>query len=330
MNILICSCGKHVELVLNIKKSLDENSKIITTAHQKLIPALYAGDRGYVVSDVMSDGYIEEILDICDKEEIGIVLTMLDVETKILSKNRKEFEKRDILLLVPSEKTSEICFDKYMMFCHLRENGIKTINTYKDMESFILAFDKKEIEFPVFVKPNTGRGSVGARRVDSIDELKEIMSSENDLIIQELMRGEDIDVDVYVDAISKKAISIFSKRKIESKIGGTSKSVSFIDMKLEKYVHKLVDTLEFNGPIDIEVFKVDDEYYLTEVNPRFSAAYVQAYSCGVDFVKFMYNNYMKKENDTNVSEYCEGNVMIKYESHLSLSDEAVRDKLRNI
>ena len=38
---------------------------------------------------------------------------------------------------------------------------------------------------------------------------------------------EDCDADVYVDCISHKAVAAFSKKKIESRIGGASKTYLF-------------------------------------------------------------------------------------------------------
>lgn len=321
MNILVCSAGKHVELIMNIKQTLAGQSKVIATAHKEYIPALYAADRGYIVSDVTSADYIDEILHICEKEEIGVVLTMLDVETKVLAAARKRFEERNIMLLVPEEETAEICFDKYKMFKHLQACNIKTIATYSCFDTFKMDYDAEKICFPVFVKPNTGRGSVGARKIFCLEELKNVMEKESDLIIQEFINGEDIDIDIYVDTILKKPVSIFCKSKIESKIGGTSKSVSFIDKNLIIYAESVLNTLDFYGPLDMEVFKVGTEYYLTEINPRFSAAYVQAYSCGVDFVKLICNNYAGIANETTYPDYKAGNIMIKYESHLSLDEE---------
>ena len=50
-----------------------------------------------------------------------------------------------------------------------------------------------------------------------------------DYIIQELMTGGDCNADVYVDCISHKPVSVFSKSKIETRIGGASKTISFKD-----------------------------------------------------------------------------------------------------
>ena len=128
------------------------------------------------------------------------------------------------------------------------------------------------------------------------------------------MDGVDMDADVYIDTISHKAVSAFSKRKLETKIGGASKTISFKDEKLFDFIRKIVDAFEFNGPVDMDFFYNDGTYYLSEVNPRFGGAYLHAYGAGVDFVKLIKNNVNGIENKPRFGNYEEGIVMMMYDS----------------
>lgn len=70
--------------------------------------------------------------------------------------------------------------------------------------------DEGKISFPVFMKPVCGSGSVGAHKVNTMEQAEaDWFSGEHDYIIQELMTGGDCDADVYVDAISHKAVAAF-------------------------------------------------------------------------------------------------------------------------
>lgn len=68
----------------------------------------------------------------------------------------------------------------------------------------------------------------------------------------------------------------------------------------------------FRGVIDIDIFKVNDEYYISEVNPRFGGGYPHAYECGVNIPKMIINNIMGKVNDVNIGNYEENIYMMKY------------------
>ncbi len=325
MNILFCSVGRRGELIKDFKKSMEAGSLIVATDHSPYAPAIYLADKQYLVPLISDPTYIDVLLDICKKENISAVATFIDPEIELLSKNRARFKEIGVELLVPYEKTAALCFDKYEMYKYLKSLNIKTPLTYGTFEEFCEGQKKGEISCPVFVKPRTGSGSVGARKVNTVEELETAMKQAPDLIIQELMACEDLDADVYVDTITHEAVSVFSKRKIETKIGGANKTVSFKDQRLFELVQEFVKHFEFNGPIDIDFFYKDGEYYVSEVNPRFGGAYLHAYGAGVDFIELIQNNLKGQANEKKIGNYEEGVVMMMFDSVvIKKADELVK------
>lgn len=314
MNYLMLSVGRRGELLKDFRKSIKEDSRIIATDLTPYAPALYFADKQYLVPRIDDETYIDTILDICKKENINAITTFIDPEIEILAKNREKFTELGVEVLAPYEKTAMLCFDKYEMFKHLVANGIPTVMTWGTLEEFDEARTAGKVDFPVFVKPRTGSGSVGARRVYSYEILSESMKEDPSLIIQEFMDCEDLDADVYIDTITHEAVVAFSKRKIETRIGGASKTTSFKDEKLFAFISEIVKTLKFNGPVDMDFFYRDGQYYLSEVNPRFGGAYLHAYGAGVDFIELIENNLNGIANKPNFGDYEEGVVMMMYDS----------------
>ena len=314
MNILFCSVGRRAELLKYFKETLAEKLCIVATDLSPYAPALYFADKSYLAPKITDDGYLDFILDICKKENIRAVTTFIDPEIEILAKNRDKFESLGVEVLAPYEETAKLCFDKFEMFKYLHKHGIKTITTYGDLESFIKDYEIEKIAFPVFVKPRTGSGSVGARKIEDMQTLQVAMESDTTLIIQEYMDGKDLDADVYVDTISHKPVSIFTKRKISTTIGGANKTISFKDEKLFERIKEILQYFKFNGPIDMDFFYKDGEYYISEVNPRFGGAYLHAYGAGVNFIKLIENNLNHIENEANIGDYEDNVVMMMYDS----------------
>ena len=313
MNILFCSAGRRVELLKDFRKSMDEGDRIIAADLSNLAPALYAADKYYLVPRIDDPTYIDTILDICRKEKIDAITTLIDPEIELLAKNRARFEEIDVEVLAPYVETAELCFDKFKMYQYLTAHGIPTPDTWGDYSSAMVAIESGSLAFPVFVKPRTGSGSVGARRVQDAETLKILCEADPTLIIQRLMDG-GLDADVYIDTISHKAVSAFSKRKLETKIGGASKTISFKDENLFAFIRKITELLKFNGPVDMDFFYQDGTYYLSEVNPRFGGAYLHAYGAGVDFVKLIKNNLNGYENAPVFGNYEDDVVMMMYDS----------------
>lgn len=314
MNILFCSAGRRAELMKDFRKSLAPGSRIIATDMSRYAPAIYFADKFYLVPSVFDDEYMPTILDICRKEKIQVVTTLIDPEIEILAKNRTLFDAIGVEVLAPYAETAELCFDKYKLFLHLKKVGIPTADTYGSYEDARTAIEFGKLCLPVFVKPRTGSGSVGAHRVNTLETLKEACELDPSLIIQEYMQCEDIDADVYVDTITHQPVSIFSKRKIETKIGGASKTISFKDEKLFEFLRGALTHFKFNGPIDVDLFCKEGQYYLSEINPRFGGAYLHAYGAGIDFVKMIENNANGLVNDPCFGNYEDNVVMMMYDS----------------
>ena len=314
MNILFCSVGRRCELLKDFRHSMGENIKIVVTDNSEVAPAMAFADRSYQVPLITHPNYIDMILDICKKEEIQAVTTLIDPEIMLLAKHREKFEELGVLVLAPYEETAKLCFNKYDMYQFCKEKGIQTVKTYGTYEEFCNGYERKEIDFPVFVKPRTGSGSVGARRIENKEALKQAMESDKSLIIQELMTGKDLDADVYVDTMTHEPVAIFSKKKLSTTIGGANKTISFKDEELFAFVKKVLAAMKFNGPLDMDFFYQDGQYYLSEINPRFGGAYLHAYGAGVDFVKMIQKNINGEVNQDMIGEYEEDVVMMMYDS----------------
>ena len=314
-NLLFCSAGRRNTLLKDIRKSLDGSFGIIATDLSPVAPALFEADKAFLVPRIDAPDYFETILKICKQNEVKAITTLIDPEIELLAAHREELLSEGVLPLCPSKQTAHLCFNKYEMFRHLSNNHVRTVLTYDSLESFKEGLDKGEISFPVFMKPVSGSGSVGVGKVDNWEEAVEKFNDHRfTYIIQELMTGGDCDADVYVDCFSHKPVAIFSKRKIESRIGGASKTISFKDQKLFAFVEEVCSVLELSGPCDMDFFFKDGDYYLSEINPRFGGAYLHAYGAGVDFVKLIMKNIQGKTNQPHIGNYDEDVIMMMYDA----------------
>lgn len=321
-NILFCSVGRRATLLKDFRKTMQGCGKLVATDLSPVAPALFFADETYLVPRISDAGYFDRILEICKKSEIKAITTLIDPEIEILSKHREELLNIGVLPLCPAEWTAKLCFDKYEMFKYLYAKGVRTVLTYNSLEGLKEGLEKGEISFPVFMKPISGSGSVGIGKVNNWEEAEaKFNDGKFTYIIQELMTGGDCDADVYVDCISHKPVAAFSKKKIESRIGGASKTISFKDQKLFDFIEQVCSVLELNGPCDMDFFIKDGEYYLSEINPRFGGAYLHAYGAGVDFIKLILKNIHGEENTSEIGNYDEDVLMMMYDDVVIVKKE---------
>ena len=310
----MCSVGRRAELIKDFRKSIEKGSKIVGTDNSEYAPALYYCDRQYLVPRIDDAHYIDVIIDICKKEKINAVTTLIDPEIMLLAENRIRFSEFGVEVLAPYTETAKLCFDKYEMYKFLSAHNISTVRTWGTFNEMESEIKSGRVNFPLFVKPRRGSGSVGAHRVDDIQSLKLAFAEDSTIIAQEFMNGIDLDADIYFDTKSHKPVAIFSKRKISTTIGGANKTVSFKDEKLYTFIKNALRYFKFNGPIDADFFYKDGEYYLSEINPRFGGAYLHAYGAGVDFIKLIENNLKGIENEEQIGQYEDDVVMMMYDS----------------
>jgi carbamoyl-phosphate synthase large subunit len=312
LNILILSCGTRNKIVQYFKKELDGRGIVIATDCSDLAPALYEADKHFIVPRMNDEGYLDAILSICRENKIKAVLSLIDPELCLLAEHKQAFLDIGTIPIVSDLDVVEICFDKYKMFEFLVRNGFKTVKSYIDKEAFYSDVENGEIYYPVFVKPVRGSASINISKVTSREEIELLFSRFDNLMIQEFMDGTEYGADVYIDMISSEPVAIFIKEKIKMRAGETDKSVSIKDEKLFELISRFVRETGFNGIIDIDIFKVNGEYYISEVNPRFGGGYPHAYESGVNVPSMIINNINENVNVDVIGHYEEGINMLKF------------------
>lgn len=328
MNILILSAGTRNKIVRYFKEKVGENGRVIATDMSEFAPAVYEADKFYQVPKITTEGYIDTILDICRKEEINGLFTLIDPELSLLAENKEKFDALGVTVIGSSYELCERAFDKMKMFRWLSDNGYKCARSYIDKEKFYADVETGLITYPVFVKPICGSASISIAKVCDKQSIENLFDHDSDLMIQEYLNGQEIGADVYIDMISGEVVSIFTKKKLLMRAGETDKAVSFKDDKLFELVRRFAEESGWRGQIDIDIFDVDGEYYISEVNPRFGGGYPHAYECGCDHITMILNNIGGKANEKQIGRYEDDVYMMKYiELSIRRGEDCVAEKL---
>jgi carbamoyl-phosphate synthase large subunit len=312
MNILILSVGTRNKVVQYFKNAVCNDGLVIATDCSNIAPAVYDADKFYKVPRMTEDGYIDVILDICKKEKINGVLSLIDPELSLLAENSEKFAEIGVTVIGSSYQLCEMTLNKWQMFNWLKDNDYNCAKSYIDKQKFFDDVEKGLAKYPVFVKPVCGSASIAISKVYDKETIELLFKHNDNLMIQEFLDGQEIGADCYIDMLSGETVSIFTKKKLVMRAGETDKAVSFKDDKLFELIEKFVEECGFRGQIDIDIFDVNGEYYISEVNPRFGGGYPHAYECGCDHMTLIKNNLNGMENIKNIGNYEDGIYMMKY------------------
>ena len=312
MNILILSAGTRNKVVQYFKKAVGTTGKVVATDMSKIAPAIYEADKFYQVPRMTDPGYIDVIFDICRKEQIQAVLTLIDPELSLLAKHQDAFAALGVKVVGSSYELCERALDKMDMYQWLTEHSYPCAKSYVDKEAFYADVEAGKLTYPVFVKPVRGSASIAISKVYDRETVELLFAHSEGLMIQEFLDGQEIGADVYIDMITGEVVSVFTKKKIVMRAGETDKAVSFKDEKLFELIERFAKESGWSGQIDIDIFDVNGTYYISEVNPRFGGGYPHAYECGCDHMMLIQNNIHGVANEKNIGGYEENVYMMKY------------------
>ena len=312
MNFLVLSVGTRNKVIEYFKENFSGFGKVIATDMSNIAPAVYVADKFYQVPRVTDANYIDTILDICRKEKIGGVLSLIDPELSILAENKSRFEELGVMVIGSDYELCERALDKMQMYKWLKQHGYKCAQSYDNISDFIKDEKNGTVSFPVFVKPIRGSASISISKVNDMETLKLLFDNNDGLMVQEFLRGQELGADVYVDMISGEVVSVFTKKKLVMRAGETDKAVSFKDPRLFKLIEKFISESGYKGQIDIDIFDIDGNYYISEVNPRFGGGYPHAHECGCNHIALIKNNLSGIINENHIGDYDENIYMMKY------------------
>lgn len=313
MNLLILSSGTRNKIVQYFVRELNGQGKVIATDMSNLAPAIYDADKFYIVPKMTDPTYLDVILKICKDEKISGVLSLIDPELSLLAMNKDKFNEIGTTVIGSSYDLCETSLDKYQMYKWLSKHGYHCAKSYMEKEKFYEDINSENITYPVFVKPARGSASIAISKVYDKETIELLFAHDEGLMIQEFLNGQEIGADVYIDMISGEIVSIFTKKKLKMRAGETDKAVSFKDEKLFDLIKKFVSEAGYRGQIDIDIFEINGEYYISEVNPRFGGGYPHAYESGANHMSFIVNNLAGTINECVVGKNYEvGTYMMKY------------------
>lgn len=308
MNILLTAVGKRAQLIERLKAG----GKVIGTDAGELAPAIYLVDKFYKVKRYNEEGYINQLLDICQKEKIDFLIPLYEKEFSLLCSFRKEFEKLGVFLLLSGSKVIEICNNKCNTYEFFKNNKIPCPKTYtKDSIP-------EEVQFPLIIKPFDGMGSSSVFKVNNKKELEFFLEYVKNPIVQEFISGTEFTVDVLCD-FKGKVIFAIPRERIEVRSGEVSKSRTVKNYKVINEVENLCEKLnsvskdEFLiGPLTIQcILDKDDNLYFIEINPRFGGGVPLSFEAGGDYV--LYLNKMKNGEDIEPIEGFKEVTMLRYD-----------------
>jgi len=252
-------------------KSLSEinNVHLVGTSGEDGIIGKLLVDSFHIVPVASNSNYLKTLQEIITKEHIDYVVPLVDEEVNLLSRFAPELGCR---VLVSPYRTISYTSNKRKMY---------------DIAADYLPklFDREDRDFPMFAKPEVGRGGKGARIVKNRAELQLVPTT--GYVLQEILQGPEVTVDTIFDFDGNLVVAVPRIRSLVEQ-GISISGLVFHDEVLLRIVKDLSRRVKFVGPINFQFMRRGEEYRLTEVNARGSGGMGITIHSGVDIPKLAY------------------------------------------
>lgn len=286
MNILLTAVGKRVQLIKHLKKS----NYVVGVDSGDLASAKYFVDSFYKVSKCDDNSYVDELLDICKKEDINMLIPLFEKEFSTLCDSRERFHEIGVYLLLSHKNIIDICNNKWNTHLFFTNYNIDT------PKSFLGADVKKNLYFgnkSLIAKPLVGMGSKGIIKINNCKELRFYSQYINQYIVQEIIEGVEYTIDVLCD-LHGSIISVVPRERIEVRDGEVSKAKTVKNDKLIQATMELCQKLKMAaetdmliGPLTMQaIITKDNDIKFIEINPRFGGGVPLTFEAGVNYGRY--------------------------------------------
>ncbi len=323
-NILFAAAGRRVSLLRHFKKTLHEmgiGGSIFAADAGKSAPASFIADHCVRVPRVSSPDYIPELLSICERMKIRLLVSLIDTDLTLLSQNKEKFRDVGTEVLVCDLSTNEICFDKINTWQFFTENKIDTPKVISETEVQNL----KETDFPLLIKPWDGSCSIGVNKVNSLGELHFFSQYVENAMVQEFIQGDEYTCDAYVD-LNGKVRCVVPRKRLETRAGEVSKGLTVNDSEIIAAVTNVVDRLPHAvGCMTVQCFKqTDGRICFIEINPRFGGGHPLSLHAGADFPKWIIQELTGQACDAHQDAWQDDLAMLRYDDEIIVRGEDIR------
>ncbi|TDB02894.1 ATP-grasp domain-containing protein [Halomonas marinisediminis] len=297
MNILFTCAGRRNYLIAYFRTALRGTGRLVAADCSAYATALQEADEAVIVPRVDDPGYIDELLSLCVKKQISLLVPLNDHELPLLAREQKRFAAMGTRVLVSSPEVVELAADKLATARFAERIGLLAPKTYLSLEAALKALESHEVQFPLIIKPRWGSASLGVERVEDRETLelawrwsqhrfpalglRQASSTGSGLIIQSMLPGQEYGLDV-VNDLSGYYRTTFVKRKLAMRSGETERAITESNPLLKAVGERLGQALGHIGNLDCDLFFDGQQAYLLELNPRFGGGYPFSAEAGAD------------------------------------------------
>lgn len=262
-------------------READPGVHIVGTGRTAFTPGFINCDEAVLMPDIGDPGYLEAVRLLVQKQGIDAILSFSDPDVAALSTIRNELTALGASCFFPDCPSAQMGFDKLQTANWAIANQVLAPATFLDAHEAMAA-----LGLPLIRKPRSGSGSTGVSVIRAKSELLPSNDDTTEYIYQELISGEELNVEICGD-LQGQPIGISAWKKLLSRNGETELAVTTRRQSLIDYGLDIARRAAIVGPCDMDIVDRDGQLFLIEFNMRFGGGYPVSQLAGAGFLELL-------------------------------------------
>lgn len=217
-------------------------------------------DKSYVLP-AFQEGYIDRVLEICQLENVQVVIPTLFDEIALFAAARERFASDNIQVAVTAGKPLH---GKWQLYQFLHEQHLPAVPTYRPADNPGI--------YPCLLKPAAGSGSRGNIKVeDAAAYAFYSQRMKQDFVVQPYIQGREFTIDAFADQNSQ-IIAAVARERLRVKDGMAIAARTVDIAPVDAYLEKLVSAAQLTGVFNLQYFLTEaGDILFFDLNLRFAA-----------------------------------------------------------
>jgi len=311
-NVLISAAGG--SFFPYVYRSLRDTYNIVLTDQNKQLLEIDPILPVVVLPAIQDAAFELELRDTIARYHIDYYIPLIDEELCIAQAVAMDIP--SLKVIAPRTNFIKTCLDKKTLMDKLRRLEIS------DIPSSIASEYGAHHTYPLFLKPNSGRGSRGALRIEDPAQYEAYFMlypyKKSEVLVQNCLEGIEYTVSVTVNTLNK--IMAIVPKRVLCKKGITQHAITEKNPSIEAACSQIVTLMEPCGPFNVQLMQTADGIQIFEINPRLSTTSLLTCEAGVNEFELCIENY-ENENIERVG-FTEGvGIWRRWESIFYQSEE---------
>lgn len=314
MNILITSAGRRVSLIRAFRKEaqkIEPDSKIFAVdLNPGLSSACNISDCSFKVPKVTSSEYIPTLTDLCERNDIDLVIPTIDPELPVLAANKDQLESNGSKVVVSNMKLVRACQDKTNTVQFFKEREIPTPQI----------IDKDNLRYPIYAKPYDGSSSENNYIIHDASELRDYHTNDEKLLFFDYLDHiihNEYTLDLYYD-LNSDLKCVVPRKRVEVRGGEVNKGLTEKNVLVPFVKKKLGHVPGARGCLTLQLFLNTEDHNIhgIEINPRFGGGYPLSYLSGANFPKWLIEEYLFEKPVEYFEDWEANLLMLRYDDEV--------------